>query len=119
MLASAEGDPNLLRLVQRPLLLYGDGKQTRDFTYVDDAVQGLLAKLDLAVQDVATFVYPCFFKAEHRKIGKRLGLTGWLMMALTRSSSGTPGRGGIGCSTPSPSRQLPVASSSAMTMTKS
>jgi UDP-glucose 4-epimerase len=30
-------------LADRPVPIFGDGKQTRDFTYVDDAVQGILS----------------------------------------------------------------------------
>jgi len=43
-------DMSLFRFVQwiheeRPLRLYGDGKQTRDFTYVDDVARGTIAGL--------------------------------------------------------------------------
>ena len=32
----------------RPLVVYGDGQQTRDFVYVDDLCRGIVAVLDLA-----------------------------------------------------------------------
>ena len=32
--------------VKQPLTVYGDGSQTRSFTYVDDLVTGMLAVLD-------------------------------------------------------------------------
>jgi UDP-glucuronate 4-epimerase len=43
-------DMSLFRFVQwiseeRPLILYGDGKQERDFTYVDDIARGTIAAL--------------------------------------------------------------------------
>ena len=43
-------DMSLFRFTQwiheeRPLLLYGDGKQTRDFTYVDDIADGTVRAL--------------------------------------------------------------------------
>ncbi len=40
---------------------------------IPEAVNGLLAKLDLTMADVDRLVFPCFFKAEHRKIAKKLG----------------------------------------------
>ncbi len=40
---------------------------------IPQAVSGLLDKLSLTMDDVDTLVYPCFFKAEHKKIAKRLG----------------------------------------------
>ncbi len=41
---------SIFRFVQwihegRPVLVYGDGKQSRDFTYVDDIARGTLAAL--------------------------------------------------------------------------
>jgi len=43
-------DMSLFRFVQwisegRPVIVYGDGKQERDFTYVDDIARGTLAVL--------------------------------------------------------------------------
>ncbi len=40
---------------------------------IPQAINGLLDKLSLTMDDVDTLVYPCFFKAEHKKIAKRLG----------------------------------------------
>jgi nucleoside-diphosphate-sugar epimerase len=39
------------RLEGRPLPIYGDGRQTRDFTHVRDAVRANLAAMDCAVAD--------------------------------------------------------------------
>ncbi|MBW1924157.1 MAG: SDR family NAD(P)-dependent oxidoreductase [Deltaproteobacteria bacterium] len=40
---------------------------------VPEAVNGLFEKLSISMDDVDKFVFPCFFKAEHRKIAKKLG----------------------------------------------
>ncbi|PKN32461.1 MAG: short-chain dehydrogenase, partial [Deltaproteobacteria bacterium HGW-Deltaproteobacteria-19] len=40
---------------------------------VPEAVTGLLNKLSITMEDVDSFVFPCFFKAEHRNIAKKLG----------------------------------------------
>jgi 3-hydroxy-3-methylglutaryl CoA synthase len=40
---------------------------------VPQAVSGLLKKLSISMDEVDKLVFPCFFKAEHRKIGKKLG----------------------------------------------
>ena len=40
---------------------------------IPQAVNGLMDKLSITMDDVDTLVYPCFFKAEHKKIAKRLG----------------------------------------------
>ncbi|MFH2007764.1 MAG: SDR family NAD(P)-dependent oxidoreductase [bacterium] len=40
---------------------------------IPEAVNGLLAKLKITMDDVDTLVYPCFFKAEHKNIAKTLG----------------------------------------------
>lgn len=62
----------------------GSGKQydyiweerwTRDEGYakiIPEAVNGLLDKLDLTIADVDRLVYPCFFKAEHKNIARKL-----------------------------------------------
>ncbi|MBW1784752.1 MAG: OB-fold domain-containing protein, partial [Deltaproteobacteria bacterium] len=42
-------------------------------TIIPEAVSGLLDKLSLSMEDVDRLVFPCFFKAEHRKIAKKLG----------------------------------------------
>jgi len=41
---------------------------------IPEAVEGLLAKLDLGIDDVDTLVFPCLFKAEHKKIAAKLGI---------------------------------------------
>lgn len=41
---------------------------------IPEAVNGLLERQGLAPDQVAQFIYPCFFKAEHKKIAKKLGL---------------------------------------------
>jgi 3-hydroxy-3-methylglutaryl CoA synthase/NAD(P)-dependent dehydrogenase (short-subunit alcohol dehydrogenase family)/putative sterol carrier protein len=40
---------------------------------VPEAVSGLFSKLSISMDDVDKFVFPCFFKAEHRKIAQKLG----------------------------------------------
>jgi UDP-glucuronate 4-epimerase len=50
-------DMSLFRFVQwisegRPVLVYGDGQQSRDFTYVDDIARGTIAALKLVGYDV-------------------------------------------------------------------
>jgi len=40
---------------------------------IPEAVNGLLKKLSLTMDDVDKLVFPCFFKAEHRNIAKKLG----------------------------------------------
>ena len=36
----------LRALTERPMLVFGDGEQTRDFTYVDDIVEGVVRIAD-------------------------------------------------------------------------
>ena len=40
---------------------------------IPEAINGLLTKLNITMDDVDKLVYPCFFKAEHKKIAKKLG----------------------------------------------
>ncbi|MBK5101685.1 MAG: SDR family NAD(P)-dependent oxidoreductase, partial [Desulfobacteraceae bacterium] len=40
---------------------------------IPEAVTGLLNKLSISMDDVDKLVFPCFFKAEHRNIAKKLG----------------------------------------------
>lgn len=40
---------------------------------IPEAVNGLFNKLSITMNDVDRFVFPCFFKAEHRKIAGSLG----------------------------------------------
>jgi 3-hydroxy-3-methylglutaryl CoA synthase/NAD(P)-dependent dehydrogenase (short-subunit alcohol dehydrogenase family)/putative sterol carrier protein len=42
---------------------------------IPEAVSGLFNKLSISMDDVDKFVFPCFFKAEHRKIAAKLGAT--------------------------------------------
>ncbi len=42
---------------------------------IPEAINGLLNKLNISMEDVDKLVYPCFFKAEHKKIAKKLGAT--------------------------------------------
>jgi 3-hydroxy-3-methylglutaryl CoA synthase/NAD(P)-dependent dehydrogenase (short-subunit alcohol dehydrogenase family)/putative sterol carrier protein len=42
---------------------------------IPEAVNGLFEKLSITMEDVDKFVFPCFFKAEHRKIAAGLGAT--------------------------------------------
>ena len=44
-------------------------------TIIPEAVGGLFKKLNMTMDDVDKFVFPCFFKAEHRNIAKKLGAT--------------------------------------------
>ncbi len=40
---------------------------------IPEAVKGLFNKLSISMDDVDKFVFPCFFKAEHKKIASALG----------------------------------------------
>jgi 3-hydroxy-3-methylglutaryl CoA synthase len=40
---------------------------------IPEAVNGLFDKLSISMNDVDRFVFPCFFKAEHRNIAAKLG----------------------------------------------
>ena len=42
-------------------------------TIIPEAINGLFQKLNITMDDVDKLVFPCFFKAEHRKIAKLLG----------------------------------------------
>ena len=44
-------------------------------TIIPEAVTGLFDKLSISMDDIDRFVFPCFFKAEHRNIAKKLGAT--------------------------------------------
>ncbi|MCG6911280.1 MAG: SDR family NAD(P)-dependent oxidoreductase [Deltaproteobacteria bacterium] len=49
---------------------------TRDAGYaliIPEAVNGLLEKLAMSMDDVDKLVYPCFFKGDHKKIAAKLG----------------------------------------------
>lgn len=40
---------------------------------IPQAIQGALDQANLTIDQIDTLVYPCFFKAEHKKIAKQLG----------------------------------------------
>ncbi|MFP4572989.1 MAG: SDR family NAD(P)-dependent oxidoreductase [Desulfobacterales bacterium] len=40
---------------------------------IPEAINGLLKKLDLTIDKIDKLAYPCYFKAEHKKIAKKLG----------------------------------------------
>jgi 3-hydroxy-3-methylglutaryl CoA synthase/NAD(P)-dependent dehydrogenase (short-subunit alcohol dehydrogenase family)/putative sterol carrier protein len=42
---------------------------------IPEAVNGLMAKLDITIDQVDKLIFPCIFKAEHSKIAKTLGAT--------------------------------------------
>ncbi|MEW5946326.1 MAG: 3-oxoacyl-[acyl-carrier-protein] synthase III C-terminal domain-containing protein [bacterium] len=42
---------------------------------IPEAVNGLMKKLGITMNDVTKLVFPCFFKAEHAGIAKKLGAT--------------------------------------------
>ncbi|MDD5711691.1 MAG: SDR family NAD(P)-dependent oxidoreductase [Smithellaceae bacterium] len=43
--------------------------------FIPEAVDGLFKKLKITMNDVQKVVFPCFFKAEHKAIAKKLGAT--------------------------------------------
>ncbi len=48
----------------------------RDLGYsqiIPEAVNGLMSKLGISMEQVDKLIFPCFFKAEHRKIAQSLG----------------------------------------------
>ncbi len=42
---------------------------------IPESVSGLMNRLSLSAVDIDKLVFPCFFKAEHRNIAKKLGMT--------------------------------------------
>ena len=40
---------------------------------IPEAVNGLMKKLGITIDQVDKLVFPCFFKAEHSNIAKKLG----------------------------------------------
>ena len=42
---------------------------------IPEAIEGLFNKLSLSMNQVDKLIFPCFFKAEHRKIASKLGAT--------------------------------------------
>jgi 3-hydroxy-3-methylglutaryl CoA synthase len=58
---------------------------------IPQAVEGLLAKLSISMDDVDRLVFPCYFKAEHRKIAKKLGLSPEKLMDNLHEQCGETG----------------------------
>jgi 3-hydroxy-3-methylglutaryl CoA synthase/NAD(P)-dependent dehydrogenase (short-subunit alcohol dehydrogenase family)/putative sterol carrier protein len=55
---------------------YWEERWARDEGYakiIPEAINGLMDKLGITMDDVDRLVFPCFFKAEHRKIATMLG----------------------------------------------
>ncbi len=81
----------------------GSGKQfdymweerwTRDEGYakiIPEAVNGLMDKLDITIEDVDRLVYPCFFKAEHKNIARKLKATPEKVMGNMHEECGETG----------------------------
>ena len=66
------------RGADRPFDYTWEERWARDEGYskiVPQAVTGLLEKLNLNPGDITRFAFPCIFKAEHRKISKKLGFS--------------------------------------------
>lgn len=43
--------------------------------FIPEAINGAMKNAGIAIGDVSKIMFPCFFKAEHRKIAKKLGAT--------------------------------------------
>ncbi|MBW2611219.1 MAG: SDR family NAD(P)-dependent oxidoreductase [Deltaproteobacteria bacterium] len=66
------------RGAQKTIDYMWEERWTRDAGYgkiIPEAVNGLLDKLGLTMDDVDKLVYPCFFKGDHKKIAAKLGAT--------------------------------------------
>ncbi|MFO7600110.1 MAG: SDR family NAD(P)-dependent oxidoreductase [Candidatus Desulfacyla sp.] len=64
------------RGVKHPYDYMWEERWVRDLGYstiIPEAVTGLFQKLSITMEDVDRLVFPCFFKAEHRNIAKKLG----------------------------------------------
>jgi len=46
---------------------------------IPEIVTGLMEKCKVSADDISKFIFPCFFKREHRGIAKKLGLAGALV----------------------------------------
>ena len=46
---------------------------------IPEVVTGLMEKYNVKADDITKFIFPCFFKREHRGIAKKLGLAGQLV----------------------------------------
>ena len=66
------------RGAQKTIDYMWEERWTRDAGYakiIPEAVNGLLDKLGMSMDDVSKLVYPCFFKGDHKKIAAKLGAT--------------------------------------------
>ncbi len=66
------------RGAQKTIDYMWEERWTRDAGYakiIPEAVNGLLDKLGMSMDDVSKLVYPCFFKRDHKKIAAKLGAT--------------------------------------------
>ncbi len=67
---------------------------TRDEGYakiIPEAVNGLMDKLDITIEDVDRLVYPCFFKAEHKNIARKLNADPEKVMGNMHAECGETG----------------------------
>jgi len=66
----------------------------RDLGYsriIPEAVNGLFQKLSITMDDVDKLVFPCFFKAEHQNIAKKLGAAPEKVMGNLHEACGETG----------------------------
>ena len=67
---------------------------TRDAGYaqiIPEAINGLLEKLDMSIDQIDKLVYPCFFKGDHKKIAAKLGATPEKLMDNLHEACGETG----------------------------
>jgi 3-hydroxy-3-methylglutaryl CoA synthase/NAD(P)-dependent dehydrogenase (short-subunit alcohol dehydrogenase family)/putative sterol carrier protein len=67
---------------------------TRDEGYakiIPEAVNGLLDKLNITIEDVDRLVYPCLFKAEHKNIARKLNTSPEKVMGNMHEECGETG----------------------------
>ena len=58
---------------------------------IPEAINGLLEKTKLKVEDFARIVYPCFFTGDHKKIGKTIGADPKQIMGNMHQETGETG----------------------------
>jgi 3-hydroxy-3-methylglutaryl CoA synthase/NAD(P)-dependent dehydrogenase (short-subunit alcohol dehydrogenase family) len=58
---------------------------------IPEAVNGLMDKLGITMEQVDKLVFPCFFKAEHKKIAKKLGADSKKVMGNLHEECGETG----------------------------
>jgi len=58
---------------------------------IPEAVNGLMDKLDVTIEQVDRLVFPCFFKAEHRKIARILGADDKIVLGNLHEECGETG----------------------------